>query len=467
MPRPAPPGPPARPPRCLPSASTGVAELLRGPVRPARVLMSLPAAVYLHVPSDRGGDVVGRPDQRRRPAAAGLRAVPPEQRPAARGLPAGAPAEVGGGRIVVGDLAVSAAAWWNPRPKLPSLRPALLPEGVRQLRNALYGEGVPHSAFTLPGLPVGPGGPLAALRGAVRRADLDAALRTATRLIGLGPGLTPAGDDVMAGTIAGLVLLGHPSAERFAAGVYALAAGRTTELSRALLRHAACGRVSGEYAAVLHGAGRRASARAGRGRAARDRRHQRPGAGPGAVHGDRPGGPDHPPPLRHRRQPTASTPTGSAAAGRGVPLRDEAAVGAGAESTARPAATRGLPSAELLGADDVVEARRPPARQVAQAASGSGAGEGVRWPRRDRSASAQLTGSPTATRRRQQAAGPRRSGRSDRGDAWMLVTRMARAPSSQSSSITRLVSVLRDHRADRRPAGRLQRADRRPLDARA
>ena len=81
----------------------------------------------------------------------------------------------------------------------------------------------------------------------------DAALRTATRLIGLGPGLTPAGDDVMAGTIAGLVLLGHPSAERFAAAVYSLAAGRTTELSRALLRHAAAGRVSGEYAAVLHG----------------------------------------------------------------------------------------------------------------------------------------------------------------------------------------------------------------------
>jgi hypothetical protein len=57
----------------------------------------------------------------------------------------------------------------------------------------------------------------------------------------------------MAGTIAGLVLLGHPAADRFAAGVYALAAGRTTELSRALLRHASAGRVSAEYAAVLHG----------------------------------------------------------------------------------------------------------------------------------------------------------------------------------------------------------------------
>jgi hypothetical protein len=235
------------------SASTGVADLLRGPVRPARVLMTVPAAVYLHVPNERVGDFVGvlTSDAARLPLGCVL-FRPSNGRPLVA-LPVGAPAEVGGGRIVVGDLAVSAAAWWNPRPKLPSLRPALLPEGVRQLRNTLYGEGVPHSAFTLPGLPTGPGGPLAALRGAVRRADLDAALRTATRLVGLGPGLTPAGDDVMAGTIAGLVLLGHPSAERFAAGVYSLAAGRTTELSRALLRHAACGRVSAEYAAVLHG----------------------------------------------------------------------------------------------------------------------------------------------------------------------------------------------------------------------
>ena len=244
---------PARAATAVPaSASTGIAELLRGPVRPARVLLSAPAAVYVHVPGERGGDVVGvlTSDAARLPLGCVL-FRPSNGRPLVA-LPSGAPAEVGGGRIVVGDLAVSAAAWWNPRPKLPSLHPALLPEGVRQLRNALYGEGVPHSAFTLPGLPAGPGGPLAALRGAVRRADLDAALRTATRLIGLGPGLTPAGDDVMAGTIAGLVLLGHPSAERFAAGVYALAAGRTTELSRALLRHAACGRVSGEFAAVLH-----------------------------------------------------------------------------------------------------------------------------------------------------------------------------------------------------------------------
>jgi len=234
-------------------ASTGITRLLRGPVRPARVLMSVPAAVYLVIPGERGNDVVGvlTNDAARLPLGCVLSRAS-NRRPLVA-VPPGAPAEVGGGRIVVGDLAVSAAAWWEPRPRLPSRHPALLPEGVRQLRTSLYGDGVPHSAFTLPGLPVGPGGPLAALRGAVRRADLDAALRTATRLIGLGPGLTPAGDDVMAGTIAGLVLLGHPAAERFAAAVYSLAAGRTTELSRALLRHAAAGEVSAEYAGVLHG----------------------------------------------------------------------------------------------------------------------------------------------------------------------------------------------------------------------
>ncbi|CCG03289.1 DUF2877 domain-containing protein [Blastococcus saxobsidens] len=235
------------------AASTGVADLLRGPVRPARVLLTGPAAVYVQVTGERGGDVVGvlTSDAARLPLGCVL-FRPSNGRPLV-GLPPGAPAEVGGGRIVIGELAVSAAAWWNPRPRLPGGRPALLPEGVRQLRNTLYGDGMPHSAFTLPGLPTGPGGPLAALRGAVRRADLEAALRTATRLIGLGPGLTPAGDDVMAGTIAGLVLLGHPAAERFAAGVCSLAAGRTTELSRALLRHASAGRVSGEYAGVLQG----------------------------------------------------------------------------------------------------------------------------------------------------------------------------------------------------------------------
>src|SRR5688572_25275549 len=119
---------PARAATAVPaSASTGVAELLRGPVRPARVLMSLPAAVYLSVPGERGSDVVGvlTSDAARLPLGCVL-FRPSNGRPLVA-LPSGAPAEVGGGRIVVGDLAVSAAAWWNPRPRLPSLHPARRP----------------------------------------------------------------------------------------------------------------------------------------------------------------------------------------------------------------------------------------------------------------------------------------------------------------------------------------------------
>ena len=164
------------------------------------------------MPTERGTDVVGvlTSDAARLPLGCVL-FRPSNGRPLVA-LPSGAPAR--GRRRPASSSATSRSA--PPRGgtrgrELPTPRPALLPEGVRQLRTTLYGEGVPHSAFTLPGLPTGPGGPLAALRGAVRRADLDAALRTATRLIGLGPGLTPAGDDVMAGTIAGLVLLGHPA----------------------------------------------------------------------------------------------------------------------------------------------------------------------------------------------------------------------------------------------------------------
>jgi hypothetical protein len=239
----------------LTQASTGVAGVLRGRVRKARVLLSLPTAVYLLVPTAAGPDVVAvlTSDAARSPLGCVLfRPADADGRPLVS-VPRGASAEVGGGRVTVGDLTISAAAWWDPRPKLPHPCPTLLPEGVRQLRAAVFGEGVRQSSFVLPGLRGGPSGPLAALRGAVRRADLDVALRTATKLIGVGAGLTPSGDNVLAGTAAGLVLLGHPAGARFGATVTSLAAGHTTELSRALLRHAAAGRVSGEFAAVLSG----------------------------------------------------------------------------------------------------------------------------------------------------------------------------------------------------------------------
>ena len=173
--------------------------------------MSVPAAVYLHVPTDRGTDVVGvlTSDAARLPlgcvlfrpsngrplvAAAQRRPGPGRRRPDRRRRPRRQR------RRVVGPAAQAAHA--RARRCCPRACASCAPRSTaRACRTA---------RSRCRACPTGPGGPLAALRGAVRRADLDAALRTATRLIGLGPGLTPAGDDVMAGTIAGLVLLGPP-----------------------------------------------------------------------------------------------------------------------------------------------------------------------------------------------------------------------------------------------------------------
>ena len=79
--------------------------------------------------------------------------------------------------------------------------------------------------------------------------DRSAATAAATRLLGSGPGLTPSGDDVLTGFLAGAAAFGLDAAAlREATAV--LAPGRTTALSAALLWHAARGECIDELAAV-------------------------------------------------------------------------------------------------------------------------------------------------------------------------------------------------------------------------
>ena len=88
---------------------------------------------------------------------------------------------------------------------------------------------------------------LAQLIVALEIGDRGLAAEAATRLIGLGQGLTPSGDDVLVGIEAALHALARPTA-----GFLVLATGgvegRTTALAATLLRHAA----SGEFAERLH-----------------------------------------------------------------------------------------------------------------------------------------------------------------------------------------------------------------------
>jgi Protein of unknown function (DUF2877) len=83
---------------------------------------------------------------------------------------------------------------------------------------------------------------------ALRSGDHAAALEAAAVLVGLGPGLTPSGDDLLVGTAAVLVAWEWPGAHSFLAACARQARGRTTPEALDLLRHAAHGR----FAQPLH-----------------------------------------------------------------------------------------------------------------------------------------------------------------------------------------------------------------------
>ncbi len=68
--------------------------------------------------------------------------------------------------------------------------------------------------------------------------DTALAVERARPLIGLGPGATPSGDDLLVGLLAGLTAIRHPQAATLASGVAAQAAGRTTALSEQFLADA-------------------------------------------------------------------------------------------------------------------------------------------------------------------------------------------------------------------------------------
>jgi len=121
----------------------------------------------------------------------------------------GVPAQVSAGALTLGPLTVEVARWWAARRPRPGLDRA----AVRVLRTVLGDHPAP--------VPVPP--------------DLTGL----GALVGLGPGLTPAGDDVLAGLLVGL----HHDATRHATVAEQVLPRlpRTTALSATLLRHAMLG----------------------------------------------------------------------------------------------------------------------------------------------------------------------------------------------------------------------------------
>jgi hypothetical protein len=192
-----------------------------------------------------------------------------------RSVREGGDALVGDGRVEADGLRVRVRRWWDPSPALGALQPAALAAGVRSLEAAL------EAALDGPGMT---GGGLAGhpdpveLAGACAAGDLAGAVEAAERIVGLGPGLTPSGDDILCGLLVSLRLVGdavrhdravplrgndppHPTvrsahgavwlADWLGAAVTADAGTRTTALAATLLHCATGGRAGAEVAAVL------------------------------------------------------------------------------------------------------------------------------------------------------------------------------------------------------------------------
>lgn len=173
--------------------------------------------------------------------------------------------------VLVADLPAGAAGarlsldpdgptpWRPPLPWVGAPPVDALVSACRRLRAGAAALGPPAGlgvllAGAVPQAPLDRAAPhVRALALACGQGDAEGAARAAVPLLGLGPGLTPAGDDLVGGAFFGRVLLARGTAgaeawARAAGRVRAHAAGRTHPVSEALLGDL----LGGEGPAPLH-----------------------------------------------------------------------------------------------------------------------------------------------------------------------------------------------------------------------
>lgn len=214
--------------------STALSHLVAGPTCQGTVLTSTRLASYFLLDGDSDPMVVALvgPGAVRLPVAACVAQLP--------ALAVGAMMQLGDGVITADGHSWRPVRWWDPTPRLEA---AALRAHGRRLAVAIAAE--PPTAF---GVDVEHGTWVVA---ALAQGDPT----PACGLLGLGPGLTPAGDDVVAGALAAFALMDRlPVAA--AAAVTSAARSRTTALSASLLMAAARGQVVPEAARTLRGLAR-------------------------------------------------------------------------------------------------------------------------------------------------------------------------------------------------------------------
>jgi hypothetical protein len=228
------------------AASSALRPVLAGAARSAELLGVTRGALYLKTAAKPGALVVLAHDAVRLPCGLVLASTSAElpltslvPAPPDRG-PLG-----GAARFLVGDRAVS---WTGPAgPVLVRAAREWAPARPARGRVAVSSLAAVRVALGDAGLPATHRRLLAELAAAGCGAG---AVTVAARLLGSGPGLTPSGDDVLAGFLAGATAFGLEAAELRAA-IAVLAPVRTTALSAALLWHAARGECIDELAALV------------------------------------------------------------------------------------------------------------------------------------------------------------------------------------------------------------------------
>jgi hypothetical protein len=213
------------------AASTRTRQLIAGELSLGRVLGVFPSAVYVEFATEAGPDLlaVETADGLRLPRAATLSA-PSSERPLAA-VRVGDDAQSGDGRLEIGPLAFDVVRWWSPQRPRPV--PTLAYDEAR----------LTEVSRLLPSLPPDLFDRLASLTTALVSARAGDVAESVTGLLGLGPGLTPQGDDVLAGLLVTLSTVAdlQPLTQQLRDAVASQAAHRTTTLSAALLLDASDG----------------------------------------------------------------------------------------------------------------------------------------------------------------------------------------------------------------------------------
>ena len=220
------------------AVTTFLLPRLTAPTTPLPVLTALPTALYLDAPEG----VVAIVTSPHVLPPLGLALSQPDLD--LRHALCDTTVTLGNGHVCIPGLPPSALAPQTER-WCPSLAAHLPPQidldALRALLPAVTTLTPPPDPALQPVL-----GRATALFEALRRGDAEAVLERAATLVGLGPGLTPAGDDLLIGLCAALTLLGHalPARQSWLLTLrqqLGRLAPQTTTLSASWLTHAAAG----------------------------------------------------------------------------------------------------------------------------------------------------------------------------------------------------------------------------------